>query len=241
MKKARFCCAVLLAAGSLFFASCGGGEKKENKETGTETVTPPAPVNTIVTTTQNMVVIIHKVDDYTKWEAAFEQHDSARLANGLHKYVIGRGHTDSNMVMVALKSDDIAKAKAFSQNADLKKVMQNAGVTGPPEMHFVTTSWQDTANVGDLPRVLTTFEVKDHDAWFKAFEEGKQERMDNGIVMRIVGNDADDNKKIKLVSALSDTAKAFAYYKSDAMKKRMENGGLTSQPKRFVFHVVKRY
>jgi hypothetical protein len=119
--------------------------------------------------------------------------------------------------------------------------MQKSGVTGAPSISFVTATWQDTANIGSLPRSMTTFTIKDWDTWLKNFEDGKQERTDNGLAARVVGHDADDNKKVALVIALTDTAKAFAYYKSDALKKRREAGGVTSEPQRFLFRIVQRY
>ena len=53
-------------------------------------------------------------------ETAYDGHDSARLANGMHNYVIARGVDDSNTVMVAIKADDISKAKAFAKDLPLK-------------------------------------------------------------------------------------------------------------------------
>lgn len=145
------------------------------------------------------------------------------------------------MVLVALKADDIEKAQAFTKNPGLKEVMKKSGVTGTPEINFTTILWQDTVNVGNLPRVLTTYSVKDWEAWKIAFEEGKQERLENGVKDRQYGHDADDNHKISLVTALADTAKARAYWTSDALKKRREAGGLTSEPKRFISSIAKRY
>ena len=65
--------------------------------------------------------------------------------------------------------------------------------------------------------------------------------MDNGITDRVYGYDPDDNKKVSLVTAVLDTAKAFAYYNSDALKKRRAAGGVIGEPKRFLFRVVQRY
>src|SRR6202035_4156103 len=129
---------------------------------------------------------------------------------------------DSNIVLVAVKVDDMAKAKAFAKGASLKKAMQKSGVTGPPSISFVTIVFQDTADISSPFRSRTTYTVKDWDVWQKAFEEGKQERIDNGIAVRAYGHDADDNKKVALVTALIDTAKANAYWKSDMLKKRRE-------------------
>ena len=83
--------------------------------------------------------------------------------------------------------------------------------------------------------------VKDWDAWLKGFEDGKQERMDNGIVDRAYGHNLDDNKKVYVVTVLSDTAKAFAYYKSDALKNRRLASGVIGEPVRFLYRLVKHY
>src|SRR5206468_10048183 len=116
---------------------------------------------------------------------------------------------------------------------------QKGGVTGEPTISFITATWRDTAAVSSPIRSRTTFTVKDWDAWQKNVEESRQERLDNGITDRAYGHDADDNKKVSLVTALIDTAKAFAYYKSDALKKRREAGGVIGEPKRFLYSVVK--
>jgi hypothetical protein len=188
-----------------------------------------------------MMVATHRVKDFAKWKASYDEHDSMRLANGLHSYVIGRGATDSNMVLVAVKADDMDKAKAFAKSPSLKAAMQKGGVTGAPTISYVTMTWQDTAVISTTLRSRTTFTVKDWDTWEKNFQDGKQERMDNGITDRAYGHDVDDNKKITLVTAVMDTAKAFAYYKSDALKKRREAGGVIGEPKRFLYRVVQRY
>lgn len=247
MKKSKFTGLLFCAALIFFLTSCGGDGSKEETSTDSTTIvdstTTPVTLeaNTIVTTPQSMVVVKHKVSDFAKWKMAYEAHDSARLANGIHKYVIGRGMQDSNMVLIAMKVDDMAKAKAFAKSPALKQIMQKAGVTGAPSFLYLTATWQDTAVINSNIRSRTTFTVKDWDAWLKSFEEGKQERIDNGITVRVVGHDADDSKKVSLVTAVLDTAKAFAYWKSDALKKRRAAGGVIGEPERFVFHVVQRY
>lgn len=226
---------------SLFFASCGGGDKKTTETATGDSTTPAATVNTIVTTPQLMMMVRHKVKDYATFKTVYDNHDSVRRANGVHSYVIGRGVDDSMMVLVAVKADNLEKAKAFSNDAALKTAMQKAGMIGAPEISFINALWYDTANVGTIPRVITTFTIKDWDTWKKSFEESKQERMDNGIVDRQYGHVADDNKKVSLVTALTDVAKAKAYWGSDALKKRREAAGLTTEPNRFMFNIVARY
>lgn len=245
MKRSKLAGLLLYAATLFFLSSCGGDGSKEQASadsTTAETTTPVIePVNTIVTTPENMMIVQHKVADFAKWKSSYDEHDSMRLAHGMHSYVLGRGVQDSNMILVVVKADDVAKAKAFAKDPSLKKAMQKGGVTGAPAISFVTATWQDTANIGAVPRSLTSFSVKDWDAWQKSFDDGKQERIDNGLTVRVVGHDADDNKKVSLVTAIMDTAKASAYWKSDMLKKRREAGGVLTEPKRFLFRVVHRY
>ena len=224
----------------LFLISCGGGGSEKTSAADSTAMADSAAkaekaaaeakaMSTIVTTTQYFVVVTHKVANYAKWFAAYEGHDSARLASGLHNYVIGRGvMKDSNTVLVALKADDTSKAKAFAMNPGMKKTMQKAGVVGAPTISFTTSVWQDTANIDSKIRSRSTFMVKDWDVWVKTFQDGKQQRMDNGLVDRNVSHDLDNNKKVYLVLAVTDTAKAMAYWKSDALKKRREEGRVGS-------------
>jgi hypothetical protein len=247
MKRSRFAGLLFGAAMVFFFTSCGNNESTEqttadSTSVNSDTNTVTLETNTIITTPENMMIVTHKVSDFEKWKASYDEHDSMRLVHGIHNYVIGRGVEDPNMVLVAVKADDIEKAKAFAKDPSLKKAMQKGGVTGAPTISFLTSTWQDTARLGpDVIRSRTTFSVKDWDAWQKNFQDGKQERLNNGITDRVIGHDADDNKKVSLVTAVIDTAKAFAYYKSDALKKRREAGGVVGEPKRFLFKVVQRY
>ncbi len=247
MKRSRFAGLLFCAATLFFLTSCGGDGSKEQTNTdstttvdsNTNAVTPE--INTIITTPQNIMIVTHKISNFAKWKTSYDEHDSMRLVNGIHSYVIGRGMQDSNMVLVAVKVDDMDKAKAFAKDPSLKKAMQKGGVTGTPSISFVTTTFQDTAVISSNIRSRTSFTVKDWDTWQKNFEEGKPERLDNGITTRAYGYDPDDNKKVSLVTAIMDTAKAFAYYKSDALKKRREAGGVIGEPKRFLYRLVQRY
>ena len=244
MKLSSFSTSLFYVGVVTFLTSCGSGGNKTTTTDSTaaaDTAAKTQAVNTIVTTPVNVQVITHKVADYTKWLAAYEAHDSVRVAHGLHNFVIARGVEDTNMVMVVTKVDDTTKAKEFAKDPGLKAAMKKGGVLGVPTISIYTETWQDTATIGTTLRSVATFTVKDWDAWLKGFEAGRQERMDNGITDRVVGHDLDDNTKVSVVTALTDTAKAFAYHKSDGLKKRHAAEGMIGEPNRFIFHIVKVY
>lgn len=241
--------AVLIAT-QLSLVACTSSDQNKPASTASNdsaskdmSTTPAAstPASTIVTTPQAMLIVKHKVKNFAAWKMAYDGHDSARVSSGLHNYVIGRGANDSSIVLVALKADDMTKAKAFARSPSLKQAMQKGGIIGTPSVQFITMTFQDTARIGANLRTDATFKVKSWTAWEKAFKEGEQERMDNGIVVRAYGHDADDSNQVKLVTALTDTAKAYAYWKSDMLKKRRAASGALTAPDRFVFHIVQRY
>lgn len=245
MNHQRFSRMLIYASIVAFISACqaGAGEKTLTDTTGTDTAAATATqvVNTVDTTPQNMMIATHKVASFEQWNASYDANDSMRLAHQIHSYVIGRGVEDSNMILVAVKVDDMAKAKAFAKGADLKKAMQKGGVTGAPTIRFITLTYQDTATIETDLRVSSTFTVKDWDTWQQAFEEGRKEGLDNGLKARAYGYDVDDNHKVMLVSAIIDTAKANAFWQSDELKLRRAAAGVISEPERFMFRIVRRY
>jgi hypothetical protein len=247
MQQSRITVMLFCAAMTFFLISCNNDADKtstdadSNSKTTTTENTNTAPASTIVTTPQTMMSVVFKTADFDKWKASYDGHDSVRMASGVHSYVVGRSASDPKTVFVATKVDDLAKAKAFAQSANLKQAMQKGGVIGTPKMSFATMVWQDTATTSAPFRSRTTFNVKDWNAWVKSFDEGNQERMDNGIATRAYGHDPDNDKMVTLVTAFTDSTKAAAYWNSDALKKRREAGGVIGTPERFVFKIVQRY
>jgi hypothetical protein len=202
----------------------------------TTTTTPAEPA----TTSANILIGRHKVKDFAKWKTSYDAHDSLRQVNGIHSFVIGRGIGDTNMVLVATKVDDVAKAKEFSKSTHLKEAMQKGGVVGTPKMMLTNVPVLRTNSSSDL-RVMSILTVKDWDAWKARYEDGKQFRADNGLEDRGYGHDVDDNKKVIVVVTVLDSAKAVGYYKSDSLKKRMERSGVVGTPDRFWYRVVQTY
>jgi len=88
---------------------------------------------------------------------------------------------------------------------------------------------------------MTMVTVKDFDAWKKGFESDRQERINAGLTDRVYGYDPSDNHKVTIIVAISDTAKANAFWNSGDLKKRMAEGGVVGKPERVLFRISKRY
>lgn len=238
MKQFKLFSAMYIAAGLLFLSSCGGSDEQKTESTNndstvtkTETVTKPSDV----------LIVKFKVSNFAKWKTSYESRDSARLASGLHNYIIGRGVEDSNTVMVALKMDDVAKAKEFTADPKLKEAMQKGGVTGAPSFMFLNVQMMDSSTNATTTRIMVTHKVKDWDAWKKSFDSHKQVRIDAGLLDRAIGYEADDNHIVTVVFGVSDMAKAKAFMASKDLKDKMAEAGVEGPPTIFMYNVVQKY
>ncbi|HMK05817.1 MAG TPA: hypothetical protein VK489_16565 [Ferruginibacter sp.] len=237
MKQFRFSAAVIVALVVMF--SCNSGDEKK-VEDAPDTTAVNTPQHTAPAGPVNILTVMHKVANFDKWLPAYEGHDSARRANGLRNYIVGRGLKDSNMVFIAMFVDDTARAKAFGASPDLKNAMKKAGVVGMPTSEMLSTTMLDTTTTS-APRVRINFKVKDWDIWKKSFDDNKQMRMDAGLIDRAVGHRINDNHMVSLVCVATDMKKAEDFGKSPGLKERMEKGGVEGPPTIFYYNVVKRY
>ena len=48
-----------------------------------------------------------------------------------------RGATDPNEVVLLMEVQDLNRARAFSESADLRETMQKAGVADKPDIYFL--------------------------------------------------------------------------------------------------------
>lgn len=243
MKSHGFLSLLLWAVLCSGLASCGSNEATNETDTmttdtATTMTTQPAAAPAIDTTPIHLMLIRQKVRNFAAWKPTYDARDSVRQANGLHNYVLGRGVDDTSAVLIALRADDINKAKAYARNPELRQAMQKGGVTGTPAYHFLTTTYRNTATDNSTLRSLAWFTVKDWATWRSSFESGRAEREANGLTDRAYGHDVDDNKKVLVAFAITDSAKARAYWNSDALKQRRTAAGVTGTTQRFMYQVV---
>jgi hypothetical protein len=235
----------LSVAAAIFLLSCNSPAEKKTSDTPADssmakkdTTPPPAaiPSGPVM-----IMTITHKVADYVKWKLAYEEHDSIRLANGLHNYVIARGLEDSNKVMVALKMDDVSKAKEWAGSKELAARMKMAGVTGPVSIGYHETLMNDTTAIQQTARLMINHKVKDWAVWKKAFDSHKQARMDAGLTDRVVSHTVGDDHSVTLVFAVADVDKAKAFMKSKDLKDKMTEAGVEGPPTVFFYRIAVKY
>ncbi|MEO8713099.1 MAG: hypothetical protein ABI405_13290 [Parafilimonas sp.] len=240
MKKNYF----LAAAVFMMLFSCNSGSQNDQaKDTsaGTATTDSMATVTAPVFMPFDIVRLQFKVKNYAKWHEEFMSHDSTRLANGIHKYVLDRGlGADSNMVIVVSKIDDAQKVKAFYSSSQLKTALHQTGIVGTPKFLHVIQS--DTTEVSQDQRVSVTHHVKDFDAWKKVYDsEGKDTRAANGLIDRAMARGIEDPNIVSVVFVITDMAKAKARIASPDLKKLMTDGGVDSTPEILFYRIAEKF
>jgi quinol monooxygenase YgiN len=78
----------------------------------------------------------HKVEDYDNWKRAYDDFAPVRRERGVTGASVHRDAEDTNTVIVTHQFGDLDAATSFARSEELKTVMANAGVAGPPEIWF---------------------------------------------------------------------------------------------------------
>lgn len=85
----------------------------------------------------NYMLVRHKVRDFSAWKTAYDAHQPKRAGAGLTDKYLLRGADNANEIVVLFEAKDIARAKAFSESADLRETMEKAGVVDKPDIYFL--------------------------------------------------------------------------------------------------------
>jgi len=83
------------------------------------------------------VIVRHKVADFNKWKQAFDSHLNMRMGAGETGYRVFHAVEDPRDVTLLTDWESIESARRFMTSADVRRAMQNAGVVGEPEMHYL--------------------------------------------------------------------------------------------------------
>jgi hypothetical protein len=87
--------------------------------------------------TENCWLIKHRVADYAKWRAVFDDKASLRQENGEKKTYVFCNADDPNNLVLLFEWDNLEKARRYSQDPRPRAAMQDAGVMGQPEVLFL--------------------------------------------------------------------------------------------------------
>jgi heme-degrading monooxygenase HmoA len=83
------------------------------------------------------LLIKHKVEDFDTFKPVYDEHAALRKAGGSIGAHMLRNADDPNEIVILLHWDDMENARRFAQSDDLRQAMQQAGVSGKPDVYFL--------------------------------------------------------------------------------------------------------
>ncbi|HET6337966.1 MAG TPA: hypothetical protein VFG30_32315 [Polyangiales bacterium] len=83
------------------------------------------------------LIIRHKVRDFSAWKTVFDAHRVKRVEAGLTDKQLMRSDADPNEVVIFCDAQDLNRARAFCESAELRDTMQKAGVSEKPDLYFL--------------------------------------------------------------------------------------------------------
>ncbi len=189
------------------------------------------------------ILITHPVADFDTWKVGFDQHEPARRAAGALAHHINRAEDDPNLVSIFLAVQDIERAKAFASSDDLKNAMQSFGVTGPPELLWVTPVREAAVWDRELPAFVLRHNVADFDKWLEGYDAAGEIQKSKGIIGHAANRSIDD-PSLAIVYHQAETFETLRSFLGDPeLKAAMMAAGVTSEPV-VTFHTggwAKRY
>jgi antibiotic biosynthesis monooxygenase (ABM) superfamily enzyme len=83
------------------------------------------------------MLVRHSVKDYEAWKSVFDSVSDLRQRYGEKSYQILRQENGSNDLVALFEWDNLDNARKYATSPELKAAMQQAGVTGKPDILFL--------------------------------------------------------------------------------------------------------
>lgn len=93
------------------------------------------------------LLVKHKIADFAQWKRVFENNATAAQKAGIEFEHIFRDTTDTGLVFVLCRIDDLSKAKAFTQSQGASDSARRGGVIGTPEGWWLSEEKAAVAHV----------------------------------------------------------------------------------------------
>jgi hypothetical protein len=176
------------------------------------------------------LTVIHECKDYATWEKAFKADAPNRAAATLTDVHVLREHGNANLVALMFGVGDVGRAKAFASSPDLAAIMKAAGIIGIPRVRLRHGDYTrgSSANYATM-----TLAVRDYATALKAYAMDAADRKRAGLTDLAVLQLDDDPNNLLLMWAVSDVARATAFFDSPALAAHMaKNAGVVGSPER---------
>ncbi len=213
---------------ALALIGCGGSPKSSNKGNSEAFDSIQAPVYSGYTA----VAVTHTVKDYQQWLKVYNADSDPQSRISVYA-----SPDDPNLITVFQLTKSHNDAHNVFSSDVMKKEMNEAGVTSVPVYSFFDVKYRSSDATQKKYRLGVSHKVANYDNWKKVFDEHEGIRTEAGLELRAISTNADDPLYVNVMFATDDIAKAKDLINSDELKKRMQKGGVNSEPILTVFKV----
>lgn len=178
----------------------------------------------------NYLTVVHECKDYSSWKKAYDADAPNRAAAGLTEIHVLRELDNANLVALMFGVGDMARAKAFVTSPDLASTMKAAGIVGTPTVRFRHGEYSrgSAANYATM-----TLAVRDYGTALKAYAMDAADRKGAGLTDLTLLQLNEDPNNLVILWAVSDVARATAFFDSPALAAHMaKNAGVMGPPER---------
>ena len=85
----------------------------------------------------HVLILHHKVTDYRKFKANFNEHTSMRRAGGEKFYQIFHKAGDADDLVMLFEWDKMENFEKFAQSQELRQAQEEAGLVDQPEIYIL--------------------------------------------------------------------------------------------------------
>jgi hypothetical protein len=183
----------------------------------------------------NFLTVIHECKDYPAWRKVYDADAPNRKAAGLTEIHLLREHANANLVALMFGVSNVGRAKAFATSPDLAAAMKGAGIIGAPRVRFRHGEYHPVSAANYATMTVT---VRDYETALKAYAMDAADRKGAGLKDLAVLQLDDDKNNLLLLWAVSDVARATAFFDAPALAAHMaKNAGVVGPPERHFWKV----
>jgi hypothetical protein len=230
MKKLPASASLTLAVAALFFlaAGCTGTASKQSETNSAAFDSVKLPTYSGDTE----IVITHSVNDFKDWLDEYNKNSdpNARIS-------IYTSSDDPNLVTIYEFTKGHKEAKDFFNSDAQKDVMEKAGVSSTPVVHYYDIKYRAENETNKVYRLGVSHVVGNYDRWKKGFDEHGSIRTEAGLELRWIATDADDPSLVHVIFATDDIDKAKDVITSVDLKQKMKEAGVVSGPEIVVLKI----
>jgi hypothetical protein len=95
------------------------------------------------------VLVHHEVADYQSWRAVFDAALDFRHTGGERACRVFRTAGNPNDLTLLFEWDDLERARGYMNSEELRKKMNQAGVVGVPEIHYLAEMYSIHRSAAD--------------------------------------------------------------------------------------------